>query len=294
VLFIAGLVVAAGIGWFDVCANNTNDDFSNDDSTNSAGSNLDDTSQGGNTSTFDTASDTSGGSCFSGERLWLTVDLDTIKGLSVFIFGYNCQQNSFATQHNELANATPARADGVAAVSVVGATTVYLIVSASGYAAFGPSVGSDVLDSFPSKGGSVLVAAARLGIVGVVLLSYPVRGSHSFSSFIRFILNLIFILHIMFLLRCLVTTLLLIHPFRWCCIPHVSPRGICGRRFSTQGRKRTPSGSAEVRRRFVVLKPRRRCCRPSPHRRCRQSLSCLRYHHRITTTTEEAEEATAG
>lgn len=167
-LFIAALIVAAGFGWFDVCANNTEDGAS------SEASNIDDVSQGGIYNTSETDTSTSSHSCFTGERLWLTVNLDTIKGLSVFIFGYNCQQNSFATQHNELSNATPTRADGVAAVSVVGATTVYLVVSASGYTAFGPSVGSDVLDSFPSKGGSVLVAAARLGIVGVVLLSYPV------------------------------------------------------------------------------------------------------------------------
>lgn len=167
-LFIAGLVVAAGNGWFDACANTTEGDAP------SEGSSVDDVSQGGIYNTSEPDSSTSGHSCFTGERLWLTVNLDTIKGLSVFIFGYNCQQNSFATQHNELSNATPARADGVAVVSVVGATMVYLVVSASGYAAFGPSVGSDVLDSFPSKGGSVLVAAARLGIVGVVLLSYPV------------------------------------------------------------------------------------------------------------------------
>ena len=98
---------------------------------------------------------------------------DQVKGFSVFIFGYNCQQNAFATQHNELLDATSDRALAVATLAVGGSTAVYFAVSISGYFVFGPGVDANVLDSFASDG-SAVVGAARVGIVGVVLLSYPV------------------------------------------------------------------------------------------------------------------------
>lgn len=96
----------------------------------------------------------------------------TVSALSVFTFGYNCQQNVFSTQHNELAKPTPGRAHTVATTAVGGATVMYLFVSIGGYLAFGPNVESDVLDSF--VGTSAAVTVARVGISFVVLFSYPV------------------------------------------------------------------------------------------------------------------------
>jgi len=148
VLFIAALVLCAAIGLVPACPTNDDDGDGHRSSSSSADK------------------------C-PGERTMATLDLDTVKAFSVFIFGYNCNQNCFTTQHNELKDATPLRANSVAAIAVGGATAVYLTVSISGYASFGSGVNANVVQAFSSQGSNPLVECARVGIAVVVLLSYP-------------------------------------------------------------------------------------------------------------------------
>ena len=155
VLYIASLVVltAMGAGHDEACAV------------------VDHGSGGGDDDATVLAVDDYYGSC-GGRRSFAVLAPSTVASLPVFTFGYNCQQNVFSTQHNELREPTTARANAVAGYAVGGATVVYVLVSVCGYATFGPGVASDVLDSFATA--TPAVTAARLGISMVVLFSYPV------------------------------------------------------------------------------------------------------------------------
>ena len=61
--------------------------------------------------------------------------------------------------------------DGICLCAVLICGTLYAVVGFCGYAAFGYGVEGNVLLSYPS--GDLAVAAARAGISGLVIISYP-------------------------------------------------------------------------------------------------------------------------
>jgi len=101
------------------------------------------------------------------------VDTNTLCGLCVFIFGYGCTPNTFDTHNNELVNPTAARANRVTLGSFSLTTAVYLVVSVSGYAAYGSQVAADVLATFP--GNAPQVTVGRVCVSGLVVVSYVER-----------------------------------------------------------------------------------------------------------------------
>mmetsp|Transcript_36662 Transcript_36662/g.90902 ORF Transcript_36662/g.90902 Transcript_36662/m.90902 type:complete len:527 (+) Transcript_36662:22-1602(+) len=117
--------------------------------------------------------DTAGG-CRGELREW--PDAGSIKVLSIFIFGFTCQQNIFSVV-NELHTPRMTRINGVILMSVAMALALYATVALSGYFTYGSKVKADVLLSYPSD--SAAVTAARIAIAVVVVFSYPLQAHPS-------------------------------------------------------------------------------------------------------------------
>jgi amino acid permease len=77
-------------------------------------------------------------------------DTSSLRALSVFVFGYTCQQNLFSVI-NELRSPTQERVDGIILVSIGTALTLFLIVGYCGYSTYGNNVASDLLKSYPGQ-----------------------------------------------------------------------------------------------------------------------------------------------
>jgi amino acid permease len=98
------------------------------------------------------------------------------KVLSIFIFGFTCQQNLFAVV-NELARPTLGRVNRVIGAAVPLALGVYLLVALSGYLVYGTAVQPDLLLNYPAD--SACFLCARAGISIVVLCAYPLQAHPS-------------------------------------------------------------------------------------------------------------------
>ncbi|KAJ1406243.1 transmembrane amino acid transporter protein-domain-containing protein, partial [Ochromonadaceae sp. CCMP2298] len=99
------------------------------------------------------------------------VDMTTGKVISIFIFGYTCQQNIFSSV-NEMKQPTPGRINAVVATSIFVAMSIYLIVAACGYHTYGASVDPDILVNYPETS---FVSVARLAVSLLVAFSYPLQ-----------------------------------------------------------------------------------------------------------------------
>lgn len=95
-----------------------------------------------------------------------------VRVLTIFIFGYTCQQNLFAVV-NELDTPTSGRLNGVIGCAVGIAIALYATVAVCGYHVYGSSVAPDILRTFPTD--SVLFLLARVGLAVNVVLSYPLQ-----------------------------------------------------------------------------------------------------------------------
>ena len=113
------------------------------------------------------------------------VDRETFSKLSVFIFSYTCHQNAFSTLHNELGDPSPARANGVIAMSVGLALSLYLCISLSGYSIFGSKVPSDILEGFPE--GNILFSVARTLVSMLVCFCYPLQAHPARASILALV-----------------------------------------------------------------------------------------------------------
>lgn len=85
-----------------------------------------------------------------GERSYFVGNSKTLSIITIFVFGYTCQQNAFSVV-NEISNPTDSRMNSVFGYSVGTAALLYLIVAVCGYYAYGDLVSSDLLKSYPSK-----------------------------------------------------------------------------------------------------------------------------------------------
>ena len=99
------------------------------------------------------------------------VDIHTFQVLSIFVFGYTCQQNVFAVT-NEMERPTQSRVDTVIALSIGTAFFVYMIVAGAGYSTYGDEVESDILVNYPEN---YLTSIARLFVSFLVAFSYPLQ-----------------------------------------------------------------------------------------------------------------------
>mmetsp|Transcript_19567 Transcript_19567/g.61989 ORF Transcript_19567/g.61989 Transcript_19567/m.61989 type:complete len:536 (+) Transcript_19567:120-1727(+) len=101
---------------------------------------------------------------------------ETLRILSIFIFGFTCQQNIFAVV-NELARPSARRVGLVIAASVGISLALYLVVAVGGFLVYGNRVHKDVLINFPED--SAAFTLARVGISLVVIFSYPLQAHPS-------------------------------------------------------------------------------------------------------------------
>ncbi|CED85404.1 Amino acid transporter protein [Phaffia rhodozyma] len=90
----------------------------------------------------------------------------------VQIFAYTCAQNLFPV-YNELKENTQKRMNIVIGTSIGSATVIYEIIALAGYLTFGSKVKSNIVEMYSDS--SLFVALGRLGIVLMVLFSYPLQ-----------------------------------------------------------------------------------------------------------------------
>lgn len=88
-------------------------------------------------------------SCY-GEISLFELNTGTFKNLSIFVFAFTCQQNMFSVL-NEMKSLTVPKVNIVIVCAIGISMCLYLIVSLFGYHAYGNSVESNILLSYPGK-----------------------------------------------------------------------------------------------------------------------------------------------
>ncbi|SCV73877.1 BQ2448_6307 [Microbotryum intermedium] len=94
-----------------------------------------------------------------------------VQSLPVQIFAFTCAQNLFAV-FNELKTNSQHRLNLVIGTSLGSAAVIYEILGILGYLCFGNLVGSNIIEMYPH---SLLVSICQLGLVILVLFSYPLQ-----------------------------------------------------------------------------------------------------------------------
>lgn len=107
-----------------------------------------------------------------GHRDLLLVTPSAFHVMPIFVFGYACQQNTFSIV-NELQNPTIERITGVCVASTSTAIVVYIIMASAGYLAYGDTVKSNILISYPDN---VITSAARVFVSLVVAFHFPLQA----------------------------------------------------------------------------------------------------------------------
>lgn len=120
---------------------------------------------------LDACAATDDGSTCVGNTVAATVDAHTFQVLSIFVFGFTCQQNIFAVT-NEIEHPTQTRVNTVIFCAVGLAFCVYMIVAGCGYKTYGSEVEPDILENYPNN---YLTSVARLFVSFLVAFSYPLQ-----------------------------------------------------------------------------------------------------------------------
>ena len=108
----------------------------------------------------------------SGEILPFTSHArDVLRVLSIFVFGFTCNQNSYAVI-NELKRPTQDRYDRVFLYAVSTGGMFYLIVAMSAYFTFGDLTQSNILKSYPRN---YTMSTCKLLICLVEILHFPLQ-----------------------------------------------------------------------------------------------------------------------
>ncbi len=107
----------------------------------------------------------------NGSRLYFPSDANAFSVLTIFVFGYTCQQNCFSCI-NELERPTQKRKDQLFVYSIGTAMIIYFIVAYSGYLTYGNKVLSDLLRSYPEN---AVTGAARVFVSLIVSFHYPLQ-----------------------------------------------------------------------------------------------------------------------
>ena len=107
-----------------------------------------------------------------GDRAFFLLSTAAMHVMPIFVFGYACQQNSFGIV-NELVDPTIQRINSVFVASISTAIVVYIIMASSGYLAFGDTVKSNILVSYPNNN---ITSTARVFVSLVVAFHYPLQA----------------------------------------------------------------------------------------------------------------------
>lgn len=115
-------------------------------------------------------SSTDDGTCV-GEKANFLFNVDTMKVLSIFVFGFTCHQNMF-TIVNEIDAVSKPRCNTVIMAAIGTAFSIYMIIATSGYNTYGDAVESNILQSYPK---TPIVALARVFVSLLVCFTYPLQ-----------------------------------------------------------------------------------------------------------------------
>lgn len=107
----------------------------------------------------------------SGNRMLFATDSSALSAITIFVFGYTCQQNCFSVI-NELEQPTQARMNKLFSLSIGTAVFLYFAVAYSGYLTYGDHVLSDLLRSYPSN---AVTGVARVFVSLIVSFHYPLQ-----------------------------------------------------------------------------------------------------------------------
>ena len=105
-----------------------------------------------------------------GDKPWFSLDGNTFRVLSIFIFAFSCQTNMFAVV-NELRNPTQKRFDTIAGSAITSAGSIYVAVAVAGFLTYGTEVESNILVSYPK---TTVTTVARICVSLLVTFSYPI------------------------------------------------------------------------------------------------------------------------
>jgi amino acid permease len=111
------------------------------------------------------------GDTCTGNTTAAKVDVHTFQVLSIFVFGFTCQQNIFGVT-NEMAQPTQERVNKVIGMAVGLAFCVYMLVAGCGYHTYGDAVEPDILVNYPE---TYLTSVARLFVSLLVAFTYPLQ-----------------------------------------------------------------------------------------------------------------------
>jgi len=96
---------------------------------------------------------------------------NTLRVISIFIFGYCCQVTTFPIA-NELTAPTKARIRSISFYAILSAGALYFTVALCGYYTYGDSVKTDLLLNYPQV---PIITCARMMISFIVTFSYPLQ-----------------------------------------------------------------------------------------------------------------------
>jgi amino acid permease len=123
-------------------------------------------------STFLDADGSGEASSCHGHRDLLLVTPSAFHVMPIFVFGYACQQNTFSIV-NELQNPTIERITSVCVSATATAIVVYIVMASGGYLAYGDTVKSNILVSYPDN---VITSTARVFVSLVVAFHFPLQA----------------------------------------------------------------------------------------------------------------------
>lgn len=105
-----------------------------------------------------------------GDKPMFSLDGNTFRVLSIFIFAFSCQTNIFAVV-NELRNPTQKRFDAISGSAIFSAGSIYVTVAIAGFLTYGTEVESNILISYPK---ATLTTVARICVSLLVSFSFPI------------------------------------------------------------------------------------------------------------------------
>lgn len=85
--------------------------------------------------------------CVGGKYL-AKANIDTLRAFPIMLFGFSCQQNTFAVV-NELQMPTQSRINSIIGASILTALILYIITAYCGFATFGSYLEPDILKMYP-------------------------------------------------------------------------------------------------------------------------------------------------
>ena len=120
---------------------------------------------------LDSTGNTDASTCH-GPRDLLLLTPSAFHVMPIFVFGYACQQNTFSIV-NELYDPTIERITSVFVASTTTAVIVYIVMASAGYIAYGNTVKSNILVSYPDN---TITSTARIFVSLVVAFHFPLQA----------------------------------------------------------------------------------------------------------------------